>query len=188
MRSIAKIFSSYEQLDEQGRHIGGTDKHGPNHHYGDAYESILGTLRTRAELVMEIGVADGSSLLAWREIFPYATVVGLDIHPSQRAQGERLEFHLGSATSKEDCERAAAGRQFDFICDDAAHYLQDNLVTLLYLWPYVKPGGIYVIEEFANIGALRRNITGLWPNAGIVDTMGPFGGIEPLVVFRKAVR
>ena len=185
MKPIRDIFSSHEVLDSEGRHVNGTDKHGPNHRYGDAYEAILGKKRLSANLIMEIGIADGSSLLAWREIFPVALCVGLDIHPASKAVGERIEFHLGDASNLHDCRRAAGGRQFDFICEDATHRIDHSLMTLLYLWPFVSPGGIYVIEEFENIGELRENIIGLFPFAAIVDTQGPFGGDESLVVLRK---
>lgn len=141
--------------------------------------------RENCKLMMEIGVADGSSLCAWREAFPNALVVGMDIHHSDRANGERIEFYLGDQRSKEDCERAAAGRQFDLIVEDATHQLTDTLVTLLYLWPFVKPGGMYIVEEFCNIGALKEHVKALWPCAEIVDTPSPFGGLEQLVVLRK---
>lgn len=187
MKSVAEIFSSYEQLGEDGRHVNGTDKHGPNHQYGDAYEQILGfgSMRVSANLVMEIGIADGSSLLGWSEVFPYARCVGLDIHPIVETYNDRVEFVLGDQRSREDCERAAAGRMFDFICEDATHQIEDSLRTLLFLWPFVEPGGIYVVEEFANAGSLRSNIATLWPFAEIVDTVNRAGGTESLVVFRK---
>lgn len=190
MRSIRDIFRSYAVLDESGRHVNGTDKES-NHHYGDAYECIisldwgLNEQRKDVKLMMEVGVADGSSLCAWREVFPNALIVGMDIHHSDRAHGDRIEFRIGDQTSQQDCENAAAGRMFDMIVEDATHLLPNTLLTLLYLWPFVRPGGIYVIEEFANVGALRRNIMELWPNAEIVDTIGPSGGTEPLVVLRK---
>lgn len=183
MRTVAEIFRSYGALDAQGRHVNGTDKE-TNHRYGDAYESLFPD-RAAVELMMEVGIADGSSLLAWREVFPSALCVGMDIHCSCRAHGDRIEFHLGDQRSKDDCDRAAAGRQFDFVCEDATHKLEDSLLTFFYLWPYVAPGGLYVIEEFANVGALRKNITAMWSSAKIVDTVGPFGGTEPLVVFKK---
>lgn len=185
MRRIADIFNAYCERDANGRHIGGTDKQS-NHRYGDAYESIF-TDRDAVKIVMEIGVADGSSLLAWREVFQNAHIVGLDIHPPCRASGERMEFHLGSQTEKADCLRAAAGRQFDVIIEDAYHSLENTFKTLFFLWPSVKPGGMYIVEEWCNIGADRENIVALWPSVQIVDTQGPFGGVEPLVVFRKPV-
>jgi hypothetical protein len=186
MKSVKDIFRAHAVFDANGKHVNGTDKQS-NHNYSDSYEALFPN-RQNVALVMEVGVADGSSLLAWCEVFPSAWVVGMDIHPAQRAiHAPRIEFHLGDQRSKEDCDRAAAGRQFDFICEDATHRLDDTLRTLLFLWKYVRPGGLYVIEEFDNVGALRDNITALWPNAQLIDTIGPFGGTETMVALRKHV-
>ena len=183
MRSIKEIMRAYAEFNADGVHIGGSDRES-NHSYGDAYESLFPD-RASIKLMMEIGVADGSSLLAWREIFPNATIVGMDIHPSDRAHGERIEFHLGDMGVLRNCRAVASGRQFDIIVEDATHQLVDTLRTLLYLWPFVKKGGLYVVEEFANVGELWPNIRELWPYAKIVNTNGPFGGAEPLIVLRK---
>lgn len=191
MKKIADIFRSWGVVDDQGRHVGGTDKE-TNHRYGDAYERLFPDRRS-VGLMMEVGVADGSSLLAWRDVFPNARCVGLDVHPADALgrywlgyePGSRVELVLGDATVQSNCETAANGRLFDFICEDATHKLEDTLRTLLYLWPYVKPGGLYVVEEFSSIASLRRNVLGLWGFAEIIPTQGPFGGVEPLVAFRK---
>lgn len=184
MKSMAEIFRSYATF-ENGRHVNGTDKQS-NHAYGDAYEKILQVLgpegRNSVKLMLEVGVADGSSLLAWQEALPNATVVGMDIHPASRWKGE---FHLGDQRDKLDCEKAAAGRQFDLIVEDATHNLANTLVTLLYLWPAVRPGGLYIVEEFAQVHELRSVLLSLFRGVSIVDTQGPFGGSEPLVVLRK---
>jgi hypothetical protein len=184
VKTIKEIFRSYGVLNESGRHVNGTDKE-TNHHYGDAYETIIGDLRTRAKLVMEIGVAGGASLLAWRDVFENAVAVGFDIHHSDKAHGDRIEFHLGDMREFDDCLRVAQGRLFDFICEDATHRLEDSLRTLFYLWPFVKPDGIYVIEEFPTVRPIW--IAQMWPFAEIVYTQkGRLGeGIEPLVVLRK---
>lgn len=182
MRSIKDIFRSYAEFRD-GVHVGGTDKQS-NHAYGDAYESLLPN-RKAVRLMLEIGVADGSSLLAWREVFPNATVVGMDIHPAAKWQGE---FHLGDQREQLDCERAAAGRQFDVIVEDATHQLADTLLTLLYLWPFVKPGGMYIVEEFCNVASLRANLEALFPEGlYIVDAPSPFGGVEQIVVLRRSL-
>jgi len=183
MKSVADIFRSYAVLDGDGRHVNGTDKES-NHHYGAAYEALLVGRRNEVELVMEVGVADGSCLLAWCEVFPNALIVGMDIHSSDRAHGDCIEFHLGDQRVQRDCEAAAAGRQFDMIIDDATHYIENTLLTLYYLWPSVKPGGIYVVEEWP--GTDLKHVQSLWPQAEIVNTLGPFGGVEPLVVMRKS--
>jgi cephalosporin hydroxylase len=143
--------------------------------------------REEVKLMMEVGVADGSSLLAWCEIFPNALCVGMDIHHSDKAHGERIEFHLGDQHVQADCERAAAGRQFDMIVEDATHKLEDTLLTLFYLWPSVRPGGLYVVEEWycGNSPDVQRVIKELWPFVQIVKTSGPHIDDEPLIVFRK---
>jgi len=187
MRSVKEIMRASAVLDSNGVHVNGSDRES-NHHYGDAYQRLLecrfGGL-DKVKLMMEVGVADGSSLLAWREIFPNALCVGLDIHHSDKAHGERIEFHLGDQRSQQDCERVAAGRLFDLIVDDATHLLEDTLRTLYWLWSNVRPGGLYVVEEWPNVDPVR--ITALWPQAKLVDTIGPSGGHEPLVVFRKPI-
>jgi len=184
MRTVSAIFRDAAILDSDGRHINGSDKMS-NHNYGDAYEGILGPMRLWADLIMEIGIADGSSLLAWAEVFPYALCVGLDIHHSDKAHGDRIEFHFGDQRCRADCERAAAGRLFDVIIEDATHHLPDTLLTLYWLWPRVKPGGLYIVEEWDGVSGDRDRIKALWPGAEIVGTCGPYIQDEPLVVFRK---
>jgi len=137
---------------------------------------------------MEVGTADGASLKAWRDCFPNAHVVGMDIHPCDATVGqrqERMETHVGDQRVKADCIRAAGGRMFDVIVEDAYHSTENTLLTLFWLWPFVKPGGLYVVEEWANVHRDRYNMVELFPEAHIIDTQGPFGGVEPLVVFRK---
>ena len=71
------------------------------------------------------------------------------------------------------------------IVEDATHHLTSTLLTLLWLWPFVHLGGLYIVEEFDGIAGLHNNVLALWPNVEIVNTVGPSGGIEPLVVLRK---
>lgn len=183
MKSFAEIFRSRCVFDDKGRHCGGTDRQS-NHNYGDAYEKIFHD-RDAIQLLLEIGIADGSGLLAWRDAFPNAHIVGMDIQPCACERGPRLEFHVGDQKNKHDCLAAANGRLFDAIIEDAYHSIENTLLTLFWLWPSVRPGGLYIVEEWNNIGADRDRVLELFPNATIVDTDGPFGGIEPLVVFKK---
>lgn len=181
MRSIAEIFRANAVVVD-GRHTDGCDKQ-TNHNYSPAYEQLFPD-RDAVRLMMEVGITDGSSMKAWREIFPNALVVGLDIEPCHaRHSGlDRMEFHIGNQRSREDCERAAGGRQFDFILDDACHEIDANLLTFGYLWSFVKPGGLYVVEE---CGDMAIFCAATIPKASVVPTNGPFGGIEPLIVVRK---
>lgn len=189
MRSFTDIFRDHCKFDNRGIHVGGTDRQS-NHNYGAAYDALFPPhVRESVRLVLEVGNADGMGLLSLAEAFPLANLVGLDIHPVANRH-PRVETNLGDATRQEDCERVAAGvggigRKFDVVIDDATHHLADALRTLLFLWPHVARGGTYIIEELEGIASLRRNLSALLPDIQIVDTDGPFGGIEPLVVLRR---
>lgn len=175
--SITEIFRKHAVIVD-GVHVNGTDKQS-NHNYGPAYEKLFAGIDAR--LFLEVGITDGSCLRAWQEVFPTAKIIGLDIHP---CADKSFETHVGDQRSKADCERAVRGRLFDVILEDAYHSTENTLLTLFWLWPYVKPGGLYIIEEWADIGNSWHNIKELF-GAEIIPTQGPFGGNEPLVVLRK---
>lgn len=193
MRSIRAIFRDHVLVDADGRHVIGTDRES-SHWYGDAYEALFtdveeGSLVPRkwstrgdVRMMMEVGVADGQSLLAWAEVFPRAWIVGVDVHPPEVLNPNRSEFVRGDATTRRTCDEAVRGRAFDFIVDDASHQLPDVLTTLFWLWPAVRPGGLYVVEDLnSHLDRWRA----LFPQAEVVDTIGPSGGPEPLIVLRK---
>ncbi len=139
--------------------------------------------RHSVRLMLEIGVADGNSLLAWREVFPQALIVGMDLNPPCFSMTvSRVEFHLADQRLCEDCDRVAKDRQFDLIVDDASHQPADILVCLLWMWPHLRPGGIYVIEDLEP--HLCDKFAALLP-ATILDSTGPFSDNEPLIVLRK---
>ena len=37
--------------------------------------------------------------------------------------------------------------EFDIIIDDGGHYMQQQLLSLIYLFPRLREGGIYIIED-----------------------------------------
>ena len=50
-----------------------------NHQYHKVYHSYLYSLRSKKLNILEIGVADGSSLKAWAEYFKNSRIIGIDI-------------------------------------------------------------------------------------------------------------
>jgi trans-aconitate methyltransferase len=182
VRSMSTIMNEY-----------GTDKD-QHHRYAATYELLFPAAdelltgkvgRLQVTHVLEVGIADGRSMLAWREIFPAALIVGMDREPCSCERGPRLEFHQGDQRSRADCLRAAGGRKFDLIVEDASHQLDANLLTLFFLWPWVKPGGCYVIEEMQDVQNYREECEGLFRGCRWTPTPGPYGGNEPLVILKK---
>lgn len=164
----------------------GSDKDMPGHHaYGPIYDKLFPEWqRHSVDYVLEIGIVQGASVLAWLEIFPNATVVGLDIEPYHGPHPERLEIHQGDQRDELALLRAVNGRHFDLIIEDASHFLDNSLRTLFFLWPWVKKGGYYVIEELEGVNDHLENLY-LFNGASAYEASGPSGGWEYLVALRK---
>jgi len=163
------------------------------HAYDPIYERLLSDRVDEIQLVLEIGVADGGSVLAWRDIFPSAHIVGLDLapcnHPSVTT-ADRLELHVGDMRDHATLQRVAAGRSFDLIVEDASHKLDDNLRALFVMLPMLASGGLYVIEEFDRQAPVRENLLEWRPHiealgGTVYDTVarGKAPGGEALFVF-----
>lgn len=158
------------------------------HQYHPVYEALF-PQRDLVSAVLEIGIETGASLKAWRDIFQNAVVVGLDHNDCSAMNGNRIETHRGNQRDRAAVLRAAGDdRQFDLIVDDASHILSDQLASMFWLWPFLKPGGYYVIEEadIQNGGGPAANLES-WPllkGCELHRTPSP-NGEEILVVVRK---
>jgi len=116
------------------------------------YERLFAAIRLEPLRVLELGVFFGMSLLMWRDYFPNAIIVGVDVRekPPSIDEQPRIHYVKGSQDDPETLEGAAAvaGRPFDIIIDDASHIGYLTRRSLFYLFPrWLRPGGTYVIED-----------------------------------------
>lgn len=117
----------------------GTDK-ATFHGYCPFYEQHLP--RTVGRL-LEIGVKDGASLRMWRDFYPGAEVVGIDINPPIAVEG--CTVLQMDAT---DTKALATLGEFDVIIDDGSHFTSHQQIALAQLHLYqLKPGGWYIMED-----------------------------------------
>lgn len=122
------------------------------HNYTHYYDTVLGNCYKAPLKILEIGARDGASLALWKEVFPKATVYGLDL--KQRTAGpfwEKLEgvkVFIGDQADKDFLQKEVipAG-PFDVIIDDGSHLPKPTLTSLETLWPSLNPFGWYVIED-----------------------------------------
>jgi len=101
--------------------------------------------------VLELGVREGTSLLLWQELFPGGLVAGVDNDAEGTAcwPAGTVEIRLG----QDDPEMLrlageASPEGYDLIVDDASHVGALTAKSFEMLWPLVKRGGWYVIEDF----------------------------------------
>lgn len=119
----------------------GTDKQNAMHGYADLYERHFGPLRRRQIRLLEIGVWTGASIRAWAEWFPHAEIVGLDVDLQVELDDRRVTLVEG------DVKTWLVNSDFDIVIDDGSHVAEDMYVAFHRLWPKLRPGGWYVIED-----------------------------------------
>jgi predicted O-methyltransferase YrrM len=118
--------------------------------YFPEYDFCFSAYREKPVRLLEIGVAEGGSLATWEAYFPNAEqIVGLDIKPecAKFTEGKR-KVYIGSQTDRELLQSISAKEgPFDIIIDDGGHTMKQQIVSFETLFPMLKDGGIYVIED-----------------------------------------
>lgn len=161
----------------------GTDKYGV-HHYTPVYEEIVRPLRRRPVSLLELGVGGyarglgGESLLLWQAYFRRGRIYGVDIEDKTALSGGRVKVFQCSQTDRERL-KALAGEigPFDFVIDDGSHVSAHQIESFRILWPFVKDGGWYVVEDVQ---------TSYWPAYGGGTPGSPRHG-ESCMSFFKAL-
>jgi hypothetical protein len=123
--------------------VHGTDKargdDGGGHGYAHVYETHINPYLVRS--LLEVGVFQGASLMAWKEWMPHATIHGIDTRP---VDVPGCEVYHGDVL---DPTLTNLLPMYDVIIDDASHLTDDVALALKRLWPHLNPGGWYVIED-----------------------------------------
>lgn len=128
----------------------GADKSSIFHNYLDFYQEQLPD-RDFSGRLLEIGVMDGLSMKMWREYYPNAEIVGMDIkdmsfmHNDDWQVPDSVQLVQGNATKAKDTKPLG---HFDIIIDDGSHFWADQQKSfeLLY-YSQLNEGGIYIIED-----------------------------------------
>ena len=125
----------------------GTDKSSKIHGFTKTYESYFEPLQDQAIKLLEIGVQSGASLRMWKHYFPNADIVGIDYFDLKVMNEDRIKIIQGEQKDTSVMEKALLDGPFDIIIDDGSHQNQDITASFEYLFPRMKPGGVYVIED-----------------------------------------
>jgi hypothetical protein len=152
---IAELFRKY-----------GSDK--DNNGYSHLYSILFDRIRNDNLNVLEIGIGTmipnvcssmknympddycpGASLRAWRDYFKNSNIYGMDIQQDTQFTDDRIVTYLCDSTNETSVNNVMldVNVKFDIIIDDGHHYDQSQKMTLVNFLPYLKDGGIYVIED-----------------------------------------
>lgn len=165
-----------------------TDKSSRHHGYTAIYEKFFEPLRLHPLTLLELGTGaywkkdDGfHGAKTWVEYFDKANIVTIDIYEKIPPNNPRIKFFQGSqdddAFLKSVIEQVGTP---DIIIDDASHVNPKTVRSFEILFPLLKSGGIYVIEDAH---------TSYW-EAPASDGQEFFGGIDnprAILNFMKAL-
>jgi len=124
-----------------------TDKSSKGHNYSPTYELLFEELRGEIFDFLEIGIDKGDSLRAWEEYFPNAVINGVDIIDCKKDNSDRIKTFLGSQTDAKFLDQLFQEIDPLIIIDDGSHVSTDQIFTFEYLFPKLKSGGYYCIED-----------------------------------------
>ena len=144
------------------------------HGYCSFYKKLFDPVRLSYQRFFEIGISEGSSLLAWKEYFPNATIYGIDIHIPQRVKGvDRIQYAICDQASSESLLHTLeswGNPCMDCILDDGGHHVRQQRVSIETLWKFVAPGGFYIIEDLhTNIRYYHSNHPHMTPQSTFID-------------------
>jgi hypothetical protein len=143
----------------------------PVHNYTDIYAAYLQHLRLEKINLLEIGLGvvgenhnvkiaqgrntGGASIKMWQEYFPAANIHGIDINPCSYLDNARTKTWVtdqGSPAALAQFLDACGVEAFDIIIDDGSHLAKHQQVSFGTLFPRLKSGGYYFIEDLLNNG------------------------------------
>lgn len=198
---------------------GGSDKGRLDHSfkgksYLDVYETIMRPKKYEKVTLLEIGVCSGISLILWQKYFPGGNIYGIDVDPECAALNcdiDRIEVFIGSQADPVFLSAVADKTGvLDFVIDDGSHFNEFTLESFKGLWPAVKPGGWYIIEDLlCSYGPPNPDWPGMRHNArtdwnqtrepintwlhGLIQTMDKLQGdirqiqIHPMQIFIQKI-
>lgn len=126
------------------------------------YEAFWAREVGRIERVFELGLWKGGSMAFWAEAFRPTRLVGIDQsrespsaafdrYVAERADRLRVHWGVDQGNPKQLEELLATefDGPLDLVIDDASHLYHLTLSSLETLLPRLRPGGLYIIEDWA---------------------------------------
>jgi Methylase involved in ubiquinone/menaquinone biosynthesis len=136
------------------------DWEGDRHFYSPIYDQYLSHLRNESITILEIGIGSGPSLKMWYEYMPNARIFALDIDDKTMYNNDRVKCYKGDQSNREHLERLMSViGQVDVIIDDGGHYMNQQQISFASLFKYLKPDGMYFIEDLH---------TSYWPHGKVI--------------------
>ena len=130
-----------------------TDKGSWGHNYVEMYDKYFAPMRNKKIKLLEIGFYHGSSAYLWDEYFTVADLYHIDIdrecYKYTNKLSNRSKLHMVDQSNPAQLTKYVqeVGGEFDIIIDDGSHMVEHQITSFRTLFPHLKSGGVYVIED-----------------------------------------
>lgn len=126
------------------------------HGYTDIYYKLFKDIRYEKLNILEIGVENGFSHKMWENFFPNSMIYGIDTFTSvncktkiEDIECDRIKILKASQDNEDAINAYFKNMQFDIIIDDGSHGSWHQQKSFKILFPRLKNGGYYFIEDLA---------------------------------------
>lgn len=169
---MTEIFEIYKNLEKRSIKWD---------NYFEIYERYFRKYVGKNPEVLEIGIAEGGSLELWSKYFQNGQIWGVDIDQKcldYKYAQENIHLVFGDQSSADFWDWFMKDRpKFDIIVDDGSHVNDHQILSLIKLFPHLKEGGIYMIEDTHTSywqqwgGGLHKKDTCVEFSKGLVDLL-----------------
>lgn len=148
-----------------------SDKASLYHNYTPVYQSYFEPFRNNKFVFLELGLGDkkslnreGEDLLAFQEYFPNAWIVGIDNDVNKLYSDKRIRTYCCDQTDADKLKEIIKNEGSPFvILDDCSHFKGLTIKSFEILFPMLKSGGLYCIEDVV--------APAYWPDWGGCETI-----------------
>lgn len=153
--------------------------------YLEFYDKHLNQFVDREITILEFGVQHGGSLQMWKHYFgKQARIIGVDFNPRcKELEEDQIEIFIGDQANRAFLgELKNAIGPVDIIIDDGGHTMKQQLTTFDEMWPALKNGGVYIVEDVLTSywpmygGGLRKRNTFIEFSKRLVDQLNAWFG------------
>jgi hypothetical protein len=121
------------------------------HEYHKVYAHVLGNIEINnfLEIGLFLNNLQHTDLTAWAALYPEANIYGGDVKTSQLFDRDNIKMQYldQSDSASFTTFKQTFPVEFDVILDDASHIYESTINTFVNLFPVLKSGGVYIIED-----------------------------------------
>lgn len=141
-------FLANKYASDKGTQAPDHGHHGPRLHFTTVYSQYFSPIREKELTILEIGVGGGPSLKMWYDFFPNSRICAFDIDDQKHHENDRVLTIRCDQSNRQHLDYIMQQiGEVDIVIDDGSHVVAHQQISFGSIFPFVKKGGQYWIED-----------------------------------------